>query len=163
MANIEKITLPDNTTYDIKDANALPKSAGSSNPITGDLYMASGTQRIGGHPIISHSTADSITCPADTGTAIESLTGLDSDGIYLVTGYTTYTPSATGIQYRLSLVGGTYPYTVSAHSTGSGTSHYVTITGIMTGTTSVVFNCKPNHGSANCTCSGRIITAVRLA
>lgn len=163
MANIEKITLPNNTTYDIKDANALPKSAGSSNPLTGDLYMASGTQRIGGHPIISHSTADSITCPPDTGTAIESLTGLDSDGIYLVTATTSYNPSAAGTQFRFSIVGGTYPYTQATHSTVQNTTHMVSVSGIMTGTTSVVFNCKPQSLTTTCTCDTRIITAVRLA
>ena len=39
MANIEKIVLPDNTQYNIKDANALPKTAGSSEPLTGNLYI----------------------------------------------------------------------------------------------------------------------------
>lgn len=39
MANIEKIVLPDNTEYDVKDAGALPKTASSTDPLTGDLYL----------------------------------------------------------------------------------------------------------------------------
>lgn len=41
MADIKKITLPDGSQYDIKDDNALPKTAGSLNPVTGDLYLTS--------------------------------------------------------------------------------------------------------------------------
>jgi len=43
MANIEKIVLPDNTQYNIKDANALPLSAGSSYPLTNPLTIQSVT------------------------------------------------------------------------------------------------------------------------
>lgn len=41
MADIKKITLPDGSQYDIKDDGALPKTAGSLNPVTGDLYLTS--------------------------------------------------------------------------------------------------------------------------
>lgn len=39
MANIEKIVLPDNTEYEVHDANAYPKTGGFDNPITGGVKI----------------------------------------------------------------------------------------------------------------------------
>lgn len=73
MANIEKIVLPDNTEYEVHDANALPLSAGSSYPLTDDLYLNKGVSAIGTLGTISRgsgSTVNVITldCAPNNGT-----------------------------------------------------------------------------------------------
>lgn len=56
MADLSKIILPDNTEYNIKDANALPKTAGSSNAVTGDLYLTAD----GGRSILYTANGDRV-------------------------------------------------------------------------------------------------------
>lgn len=60
MANIEKIVLPDNTEYEVHDANALPLSAGSSYPLTDDLYLNKGASAIGSIGTISRSGSSNV-------------------------------------------------------------------------------------------------------
>jgi len=96
MANIEKIVLPDNTQYNIKDANALPLSAGSSYPLTNPLTIQSvtldggdGNLNINGdirRVPKNYSQKISVTISNPDNTKVAEITNIEP-GVYLINGY----------------------------------------------------------------------------
>lgn len=131
---------------------------------TGEITLDTSGNMAGGRTLTYQNTDASVTCPVDTDTTIQSVTGLSSSGIYLVTSATTFVPSAsTNTQFRFSLVGGSYSYTQSVYTTNGGASHMVNLAGLITGTTSVLFVCRPYSVTVNCTCDHRRISLTRLA
>lgn len=155
--------MPDGQAY-LFDGGTMHFRPNGRASTTGEVTIDTTGQVIGGRTLTYQNTDASVTCPVDADTTIQSVTGLSSSGIYLVTNATTFVPSAsTNTQFRFSIVGGSYSYTQSVYTTNGGASHMVNLAGLVTGTTSVLFVCRPYSSTVNCTCDHRRISLTRLA
>ena len=125
-------------------------------------FTASG-QQLGGHPKTSLMTATAITCAADKDTDVQTASGLDSNGIYLVTAGLSFAPSAsTGTQFRFALTSANDTYTQSVY-TASTATHMMNVSGIFNNTTWVTLRAHPFSGAVSCSATYRKMCVVRLA
>lgn len=134
---------------------------GGFNTLNQIEFTASG-QQLGGHPKTSLMTATSITCQADRDTDIQTVNGLDSNGVYIVTAGASFAPSAsTGTQFRFALTSGNDAYTQSVY-TASTASHMVSVGGLFSGTSWVTLRAHPYSGAVSCNATYRKICLVRI-
>lgn len=134
------------------------------NSTSGQVYFTPAGQQYGGHFINSFNTAGNITCNADVTTVIQSATGLETSGVYLITATCVFVPSAsTTTQFRISLASSNDSYTNSLYASNGGASHMAQISGLFTGVTTVNFGIRPYSGSVSCTANSRKIEITRLA